>query len=215
MEADRCRLVVIASPGSADLEQVMHAASTGIPQTIILHQSDATEPDFARYCVEAVRICHQNNMTVLVVDDTQIMGRAGADGVLVNKLSNNFADLIGNLPRERIIGRGGFRDRHGAMMAGETNPDFIFIGKPGGDIRPEAHPKNLKLAEWWSGIIEIPCVVMAGNTADSILKCAATGADFVAVEKALFNSETDAKTTIEELDALLEEHAPRFMEQPA
>ena len=56
---------------------------------------------------------------------------------------------------------------------------------------------------------------MAGNEPESVLECAATGADFVAVENALFKPEGNTKTSIEELDALLEKHAPRFLEQPA
>ena len=67
-----------------------------------------------------------------------------------------------------------------------SQPDYIFFGKIGGDIKPEAHPKNLALAEWWASMVEVPCIVMGGTDPQSALAVAETGAEFVALCQAVF-----------------------------
>jgi thiamine-phosphate pyrophosphorylase len=62
--------------------------------------------------------------------------------------------------RNFIVGGGNATDRHKALEIGEVQPDYIFFGKIGGDIKPEAHPKNVALAEWWASMVEIPCIVL-------------------------------------------------------
>ncbi len=85
-----------------------------------------------------------------------------------------------------------------------------FAGKFDGDIKPEAHPKNLDLAEWWASMIEIPCIVMGGTDPASALAVAETGAEFVALRAAIFDEQASAARIVAEVNALLDEKAPRF-----
>ena len=64
---------------------------------------------------------------------------------------------------------------------------MCFFGRPHGDIRPEPHPKNIALAEWWSSIFEVPAVVMAGQDIMSVAVAAATGVEFVALQSACWD----------------------------
>ena len=73
----------------------------------------------------------------------------------------------------------------------------------------DAHPRNLSLAEWWSELVEIPSVAQAGNTLESVIAAAETGADFVALGSAIFEAENPAEA-VAEANRLLDEHAPRF-----
>ncbi|WP_296434077.1 thiamine phosphate synthase, partial [Rhizobium sp. UBA1881] len=79
-----------------------------------------------------------------------------------------------------------------------------------GDIKPEAHPKNLALAEWWASMIEIPCIVMGGTDPASALAVAESGAEFVAMRLAVFGEPARAALVVAEINALLDEKAPRF-----
>ena len=85
-----------------------------------------------------------------------------------------------------IVGGGNATDRHHALRMGEIRPDYVFFGKVDGDIKPEAHPKNVALAEWWASMIEIPCIVMGGTDPESVLTVAKSGAEFVALRLAVF-----------------------------
>ena len=89
-------------------------------------------------------------------------------------------------------------------------PDYVFFGKLDGDIRPEAHPRNLELAEWWASMVEIPCIVMGGTDPVSALAVAATGAEFAALRMAVFGQEGAAARIVAEVNAALDRQAPRF-----
>ena len=73
------------------------------------------------------------------------------------------------------------------MEAGEIGVDYVFFGRPHGDTHDAPHPKALDLAEWWSELMEIPAVVMAGRSLDSVAEAAATGAAFVALHEAVWS----------------------------
>jgi thiamine-phosphate pyrophosphorylase len=104
-------------------------------------------------------------------------------------------------------------DRHRALQLGETNPDYLLFGKVGGDIKPEPHPKNLALGEWWAQFVEIPGMVMAGNSIESVVDVAATRVDFVLAGKAVFAPDVDARNAVSRINALLDEFAPDLAEE--
>jgi thiamine-phosphate pyrophosphorylase len=59
-------------------------------------------------------------------------------------------------------------------------------------------------------MIELPCIVMAGNEIASIEAVAATGAEFVALSSAVFAEGADPARQVAAANALLDERAPRF-----
>jgi thiamine-phosphate pyrophosphorylase len=73
------------------------------------------------------------------------------------------------------------------MEAGGLEPDYLFFGRPHGDTHGGSHPKAMDLAEWWSDLMQIPAVLMAGRSLDSVAEAAATGAAFVAVHDAVWS----------------------------
>jgi len=212
---DRCSLVVLASPASASAPQLISAAETGLVSSCILYQGNASEPDFAKLCEACVQPLQVHGVAVLIADNTQVFGRTGADGIYLEKNRNELADIQQKFSPEFIVGCGGLKNRHAALQVGEAKPDFVMFGKLGGDIRPQAHPKNLALASWWSEIIEVPSLVLAGTSLVSVLEAAATGADFVAIEAYVFEHEQGAASAVTAAETLLEQHAPRFEEVPA
>ncbi|RVD12740.1 thiamine phosphate synthase, partial [Mesorhizobium sp. M4B.F.Ca.ET.017.02.2.1] len=82
--------------------------------------------------------------------------------------------------------------------------------RQGYDNKPEPHPRNLSLGQWWAEMIEIPCIVMAGSELASVEAVAATGAEFVALSSAVFADGTDPRAAVAAANALLDETAPRF-----
>jgi len=102
--------------------------------------------------------------------------------------------------------------RHNALEIGELKPDFVFFGKLAGDIKAEAHPKNIALAEWWAELVEIPGIVMGGSDLDSIIDVALSGIDFVALERAIF-AEGKPDENVAKANALLDKHAPALEEE--
>jgi thiamine-phosphate pyrophosphorylase len=121
-----------------------------------------------------------------------------------------LAEAIDKYADKLIVGGGNATDRHTALEIGEARPDYIFFGKLDGDIKPEAHPKNVALGEWWASMIEIPCMVMGGTDPASALVVAESGAEFVALRLAVFADPAQAPAIVAQVNALLDEKAPRF-----
>ena len=106
-----------------------------------------------------------------------------------------------------MIGVGGVKTRDDALQCGELQPDYLFFGRFGYDNKPEPHPRNLTLGTWWSEMVEIPCIVMGGNTIGSVEPVAASGSDFTALCAAVFADETDPAAAVAEANSILDRAA--------
>lgn len=211
-ELNRCRIILTASPVSVPAKELILAANAGDVASVILYANGCEAHVFEAYCKEVTPKLQDADCAVLVSDDTQVFGKSGADGLFAEKEKSKIEDLIARFSPQNIVGCGNIKARHNALEIGELKPDFIFFGKLGGDIRPEAHPKNIKLAEWWAELVEIPGIVMGGNALDTVVEVSATGIDFVALEQAIFASGNVGENIVA-ANKLLDEHAPEFVEE--
>lgn len=212
-EIDHCRLVLIASASTCTSQALVEALDGGDVASLLI-MADETDPGtFADICKEWVAIAQQKEVAVLIASDTQVAGRSEADGIFVDSGGLEVLDeAMACFSPHKIVGCGGIKERHRALEIGDRRPDFVFFGKLKGDIKPVPHRKNLALADWWSKLIETPCVIMGGNEIDSIIECAASGAEFVALNKAVFEYADGPKEAVRLVNQLLEENAPQFEE---
>lgn len=211
-ETERCRIVLVAPPladGAALAKLLTAALSGGDVASVILDTGDLDEATFQAAAEKAVPVIQEKGAAALVLNDTRIAGRVGADGVHIEGKVADLAEAIEKHTPKMIVGTGNLRDRHGAMQIGELQPDYVFFGKIGADNKPDAHPRNLSLAEWWSQMVEIPSIAQTGSALESIIAAAETGADFVALGRAVFDAEDPAKA-VAEANRLLDDKAPRF-----
>ncbi|PWV97252.1 thiamine-phosphate diphosphorylase [Hoeflea marina] len=210
---NRCRLVLIA-PDIADADQlagILKAAlAGGDVATVILAQRKMDEQSFQKACEAAMPVIHAAGAAVLVAGDSRIVGRVRADGLHVEGNAAAVAEAVERYAPGIMVGGGNARDRHTALAIGESQPDYVFFGGLDGDIKPEPHSKNLALAEWWADIIAIPCVLMGGSDPSHALEMAETGAEFIAFGKAVFDTPEEAGRIVAEINAALDEKAPRF-----
>jgi thiamine-phosphate pyrophosphorylase len=135
---------------------------------------------------ELFAIAQRRGVAVLVVGDVACAITTGADGVL----AESAADLdraLALLGGRGMIGAGGIRSRHEAMLAGEKNPDYLFFGRLDGDGAPALFPKALALAAWWSDLFQIPSVLMGGSDLGSAAEAARSGVEFVALRSAVWD----------------------------
>ncbi|MDR6631362.1 thiamine-phosphate pyrophosphorylase [Phyllobacterium sp. 1468] len=210
----RCRIVLIAPPAASgdELATVLHAAlAGGDVASVLLPPYDADEALFQTLAEIAVPIIQNAGVAAIIVGNTQIAGRVKADGL---HIEGSAADIAANVTRfspKMIVGTGNIKNRHTALEIGEAQPDYVLFGKIGADNKPEAHPRNMDLADWWASMVEIPCIIQAGNTLDSIPEAVATGAEFIALGSAVFDG-ADPAGAVREANRLLDEHAPRFEE---
>ncbi|WP_099865425.1 thiamine phosphate synthase [Pararhizobium haloflavum] len=210
---DRCRLVLV-TPRDGDIETQAAALDAalrgGDVATLIIPQYDRDDREFQALCERLVAIGQQHEAAVMIAGDSRVTGRSKADGQHVEEGRDAARDAIEKFSPRLIVGIGNIKDRHAALEIGEMRPDYVFFGKLNGDIKPEAHPKVLALAEWWASMVEIPCITMGGASIESALEVAETGAEFVAMHRAVFDNPIGPAQAVAEINALLAEKAPRF-----
>ncbi|ACP26571.1 thiamine-phosphate pyrophosphorylase [Sinorhizobium fredii NGR234] len=210
---NRCRLVLIAPdmPDLAERSKVLaDALKGGDVASVIVPQYGLNETDFQKHAEALVPVIQKAGAAALIEGDTRVAGRSKADGLHIAAGADVLGEAIERHTPKMIVGGGNATDRHHALEIGELRPDYVFFGRTDGDIKPEAHPKNLALAEWWASMIEIPCIVMGGTDPQSALAVAETGAEFVALRLAVFAEPGQAPSVVAAVNALLDEKAPRF-----
>lgn len=212
-QEDRCRLVLIV-PEGADMEAqaklVSDALAGGDVASVIVPQYGEDDTGFQKRAELLVPIIQDAGAAALIAGDSRVAGRARADGLHVAGPIEELGEAIEKFTPKLIVGAGRATDRHQALEVGELRPDYIFFGKLDGDIKPEAHPKNLALGEWWASMVEIPCIVLGGTDLSSAVAVAETGAEFVALRQAVFSHAGGAAAAVQAVNAMLDEKAPRF-----
>ena len=210
---DRCRLVLIA-PEVGDPDEAARimadALKGGDVASVIIPQYGLDDTDFQKLAEKLVPIVQQAGAAALIAGDSRTAGRAKADGLHIAGGTEQLGEAIEKFTPKLIVGGGDAQERHSALEIGELQPDYIFFGKLDGDFKPEAHPKNLALGEWWASMIEIPCIVMGGTDPASVLDIAETGAEFAALRLAVFAEPGRAAAIVQETNAILDQKAPRL-----
>lgn len=156
-----------------------------------------------------VPIIQAAGAAALVADDTRITGHVKADGVHIEGRLEDLKLAVESLRPKRIVGAGNLGSRHSAMEAGETGVDYLFFGRPHGDTHDAAHPKALDLAEWWSELMQIPAVMMAGRSLDSVGEAAATGAAFVALNEAVWSHADGCGAAVQAANSIIARESRR------
>lgn len=192
--SNRARLVLIAPEGAAadDFAAALEKAlSGGDVASLILPQYGMDENAFQRFAEKATPIAQAAGAAVIIAGDTRVAGRVGADGLHVDGLAA-LEEAIDKYQARMAVGAGGIKTRDEALDLGELRPDYVFFGKFGFDNKPEPHSRNLGLAEWWAEMIEVPCIIMAGSDIESVVEAGRTGAEFIAVSRAVFDGDPAA-----------------------
>ncbi|MEO0635063.1 MAG: thiamine phosphate synthase [Pseudomonadota bacterium] len=183
-------------------ERVRQAVAAAPVAAVILPRFDLSTPDYDDMAKEMVPVVQATGVAALLdgLDASQTMGRLDADGLLIEAKGPSWVDdtleLLDRVKGQRSIGLYGQFSRDSALTAGDIGPDMIHLGPLARDIKPEPHAKNLVLAEWWAQMIEVPCLIAAGNALESVVEAAATHAEFVVLSQAVFGSEDPAETVL-------------------
>lgn len=188
--AQQSARLYLVTPGILDLSafqmRLEEALEAGDVAAVLIAGIEE-EHEMAAVAEALVPVIQSHGAAALLENHVRVAARTGADGVHVSGGLGDLKNAVERLKPRMIVGAGAVMNRHAAMQAGEAGADYVFFGRPHGDIRPQAHHKNLDLAAWWSEIVEVPAVVMAGSAVESVADAAATGADFIALHEACWS----------------------------
>ncbi len=113
---------------------------------------------------------------LLIEDHFALVARAGADGAHLSGIAA-MQEALPTLKPDRIAGVGALHTRHDAMVAGETNADYVLFGEPDHGERPSPDAIFERL-QWWAEVFETPCVGYAASLDEARL-FGGSGAEFI------------------------------------
>lgn len=162
-----------------------------------------------------VRQAQARNVAVLILDDTRLAGRLGADGIQISDPKildpQDQARLQDN---GLMLGVGGINTRHLALQTGERGVDYLFFGRTDREATPQTHPKTLGLSLWWAQMMAIPCVALAGTEDEAFDALAMGGVEFIAVREQVWRA-GDPAQEVERLNSRLDTIARQRMAEAA
>jgi thiamine-phosphate pyrophosphorylase len=144
---------------------------------------------------------------LLIDGDSRLAQSLGADGVHVTGTASLKAALD-LLKPNGIVGVGGLKSRHNAMIAGESLADYMLFGEPDANaVRPSTEAIVERVA-WWAELFEPPCVAYAA-TMDEARNFATAGADFVLVDNLVWDDQRGAKAALMDVNAAIRQDVPQ------
>ncbi len=150
-------------------------------------------------------ICAAHDTAFVVNDSVALAKRLKADGVHLGQGDGDVREARLELGRDVQIGVTCHDSRHLAIEAGEAGADYVAFGAffPTTTKQTEYHPTP-DILQWWSAIMEIPCVAIGGITPANAAPLIAAGADFLAVSSAVWNDQRGPVAAIQDFHQVLE-----------
>ena len=198
------RLMLVTPPvdEAATFADVLSAVCTAgdVAAVIVRFSPEADVEASARVLMPRVQ---ERNAAFLLEDHPRLALQIGADGAHFSD-AKALRDMVAALKPGHIVGVGGLATRHDAMLAGEAGADYVLFGEPdAAGRRPQPGAIGERVA-WWAAIFEIPCVAYAVSL-DEVSAFAKAGADFVALDAALWAAPERAQTAVADALARLPE----------
>jgi thiamine-phosphate pyrophosphorylase len=205
-DGDGCRLYLITPPRLdpfAFRETLAAALDAGDVACLQLRLKEASPDDVARAVDALMPVAHARDVALILNDDAILAHRLGCDGAHLGQQDGDHAGAR-MLLDGRILGITCHASRHLAMTAGEQGADYVAFGAffPTG-TKETVHTAGTDLLEWWSEMMEIPCVAIGGITAANCAPLVRAGADFLAVVGAVWNHPEGAAAGVRAMNAAI------------
>ena len=185
-----CRLYLITPPtiDLAVFPDVMAAALDAGDVGCVQLRLKNLDDDALRRFIDAVRPVVQSRGVALLMNDRPDLAVAhGCDGAHVGQ-TDMCATVARKILGDLMMGVTCHDSRDLAMTAGEQGADYVAFGAffptTTKDAKFSATPD---LLQWWSELMELPCVAIGGITAENCGPLVQAGADFLAVVGAVWN----------------------------
>lgn len=148
-----------------------------VPDDAIVHAADTLRP-----------ICQQRGVAFIMNDRPDLAVRLDCDGVHIGQDDMPYAEARRIVGPERQVGVTCKASRHLAMEAADAGADYVAFGAffPS-TTKAVTTPADVEILEWWSSLMEVPCVAIGGITVDNCRPLVAAGADFLAVAGGVWN----------------------------
>lgn len=205
----------LASPLITDVElfapQLEAACKVGDIAAVLLRLAASDERAAIKQVKALAPIAQNEGAAVIVAGSPLVAIRGGADGVHISGTGSTAEAeaALETMKPDRIVGVGGLRSKHDAMVAGEMDIDYVMFGEPLPNAALPPFAQVVERAAWWAEIFAVPCVAFA-PTLEDVTPLAETGVEFVAVGDAVWSApDGPAKAVACALGALASVEVPQ------
>jgi thiamine-phosphate pyrophosphorylase len=205
--ADGCRIYLVTPPALdlATFPDLLAAAlDAGDVAAVQLRLKDIAD-DALRRAIDALRpVAQSRDIAFLLNDRPDLAAATGCDGAHVGQSDMAARDARRILGPDRMLGVSCQASRDLAMAAGEDGADYVAFGAffPT-ETKAATARADPDLLEWWSELMELPCVAIGGITAENCAPLVQAGADFLAVVGAVWNHADGPAAGIRALNAAI------------
>src|SRR5690606_42106865 len=130
-QVEHCRILLVA-PALADGDMLAKllggALSGGDVASVILDSGTLDEATFQASAQKAIPVIQAKGAAAIILNDTRIAGRIGADGV---HIEGNFATVAEAMEKHSprlIVGTVHLHDRQSTLVLGKLQPVHIVFG---------------------------------------------------------------------------------------
>ncbi|WP_017671008.1 thiamine phosphate synthase [Blastomonas sp. AAP53] len=203
-----CQLYLISplEVGGEFPDRLRAALEAGPVAAFQFRVKDIDQHEAARLAAPLQEICREHDCAFIVNDDVALAKRLSADGVHLGQGDGDPREAREELGKDAQIGVTCHNSRHLALEAGEMGADYVAFGaffpSTTKDAKIKADPEIL---EWWSSMMEPPCVAIGGITLENAASIIATGTDFIAVSGGIWNHPEGPASAVRQFFALLEQ----------
>jgi thiamine-phosphate pyrophosphorylase len=172
-ETDRPQITLITPP-SFDLElfpDQLAAVMDSVDIACLRLSLASVDADFIARAADACRVvAHARDVAIVIENHVKLVEPHGLDGVHLTDGARQVRALRKDLGADAIIGAYCAGSRHDGMAAAEAGADYVAFGPAGPTPLGRAEPLEFDLIEWWSQVIEVPCITEGALTADLVAR---------------------------------------------
>ncbi len=201
-----CRLYLITPPRlepRAFADTLKSALAGGDVASLQLRLKDVSDDEIRRATEILMPIAQTRDVAFLMNDRPDLAAELGCDGVHIGQEDASYAAARAAVGPDRIVGVTCHDSRHLAMEAAEAGADYVAFGAffPTTTKEPKSQA-DVELLEWWSDIMEVPCVAIGGITVENAPPLIAAGADFLAVSSGVWAHKDGPAAAVKAFNAL-------------
>jgi thiamine-phosphate pyrophosphorylase len=204
-----CRLYLVTPPALDPyaFRHVLAAAlDAGDVAAVQLRLKDASDDD-VREAMDMLRpVAQSRGVAFLLNDRPDIAKQGGCDGAHVGQTDMAAAQARKVLGPDLMLGVTCHASRDLAMDAGDAGADYVAFGAffPSSTKEPPAMAEA-EIVEWWSSMMELPCVAIGGIMPGNCAALVRAGADFLAVSAAVWGHPDGAAAGVRAFDEAIEQ----------
>ncbi|MFT6580364.1 MAG: thiamine-phosphate pyrophosphorylase [Alphaproteobacteria bacterium] len=186
-----CQLYLITPPqidAAAFAAPLVEALDSGPVACVQLRLKDVSDDDIRRAADILRPLTQERNVAFIMNDRPDLAQELGCDGVHVGLEDASYEDSRLILGPDAIVGVTCSDSKDRAMMAADKGASYVAFGAfYHSETKPPKHRPTPEILEWWSALMETPCVAIGGITVENCEPIVAAGADFISVVSAVWD----------------------------